>query len=130
MTETPPWGEAEIEFQTKCRDDLIVRALKVLEAWDRQTGQHLYTVLRLRMDHPEMRSEQMAEHLAAAVGKPLDSQWVRKRLHNARRKFAELMLDDVARTLETPTVEDLEEELLDLGLLDYCRSVLKERRGS
>jgi RNA polymerase sigma-70 factor (ECF subfamily) len=127
----PPEGDGgEDGFQTRWRDDLVLGALKALEEWDQQTRQHLHTVLRLRMDQPDWTSEEMARHLAATVGKPLDSQWIRKRLHNARRKFAELLLDDVARTLEMPTVENVEEELVDLGLLEYCRAALKERRGS
>jgi len=118
------------EFDTNLRDEMVGRALKALERSDGQTGQHLHRVLQLRIDHPEMTSEQMAEHLAPIQGKPLTAQWVRKRLFNARRRFAELLLDDVATSLEFPTVESLEEELIDLGLFEYCRSLVRERYGT
>ncbi len=48
-------------------------------------------------------------------------------LHRAREKFAAHLIDDVAQSLTEPTEEQLHEELLDLGLLDYCRSALKKR---
>lgn len=126
VVEDPPLDEER--FQAAWRDEAILRALHALEAWDGQSNQHLYTVLRLRMDHPDLTSEQMAERLAPVVGKPLNSQWIRKRLHNARHKFAELLLDDIAGSLEDPTDENVEEELSDLGLLDYCRTALQLRR--
>jgi hypothetical protein len=49
---------------------------------------------------------------------------VRKRLHYARDKFTELLLQEVLRTLEVATREQLEEELQDLGVLEYCRGAL------
>ena len=40
------------------------------------------------------------------------------------RKFADLLLDEVANSLESKAVADLEEEVIELGLLDYCREAL------
>jgi RNA polymerase sigma-70 factor (ECF subfamily) len=88
----------------------------------------LYAVLRFRADHPEMRSPQMAEELAARLGRPCTPAGVRQALHRAREKFADLLLDEVTHSLEDPTAEHLEQELVDLGLLDYCRPAL-ERHG-
>ena len=39
-----------------------------------------------------------------------------------------LLLDEVTHSLERPAAEELEQELVELGLLDYCRPAL-ERRG-
>ena len=125
LSEPLPPDDADREFETKLRDAMIVRTLKALEEHDERSRQHLYTVLRLRMDQPEMTSDQMAEHLSVALGKSLNAQWVRKRLYHARQKFEVLLLDDVASSLEVPTFENLEEELRDLGLLDRCRSALR-----
>ena len=52
----------------------------------------------------------------------------RQTLHRARKKFAEHLLCEVAHTLESPTQGRLEQELADLGLLEYCRPAL-ERQG-
>jgi RNA polymerase sigma-70 factor (ECF subfamily) len=67
----------------------------------------------------------MAEQLSATLGKPLTAAGVRQTLHRAREKFADLVLEEVLHSLATPTVEQLEEELTELGLLDYCRPALK-----
>ena len=53
---------------------------------------------------------------------------VRQTLHRAREKFGALLLDEVIHSLENPGPEQVEEELAELGLLDYCRPAL-ERRG-
>ena len=71
----------------------------------------------------------MAEQLAPVIGKPVSAEWVRKRLQRARDRFAELLLQEVARSLGAPTEEELEEELLALGLFEYCRSALKPHGG-
>jgi RNA polymerase sigma-70 factor (ECF subfamily) len=117
----------EQAFAEIWRAELMTRAWDALAAVERETGQPLYTVLRLRADHPELRSPQMAERLAANLGTEVTSGWVRKRLFLAREKFNDLLLAQVADSLESPTSEALEEELLDLGLLDYCRSAWERR---
>ena len=53
---------------------------------------------------------------------------VRQTLHRARERFADLLLDEVIQSLDHPDAERLEQELIDLALLEYCRPAL-ERRG-
>jgi hypothetical protein len=48
-------------------------------------------------------------------------------LARSRVKFAELLLDEVATSLERPTHEELAAELRELDLLKYCRSALDRR---
>jgi RNA polymerase sigma factor (sigma-70 family) len=115
-------------FLDSWRKELLDHAWDALNRHQRQTGQPLYTVLRLRADQPELRSAKMAEELTQPLGRPVTADWVRKTLERARSKFADFLLDDVERSLENPTREEVAEELLDLGLLEYCRPVL-ERRG-
>jgi hypothetical protein len=50
---------------------------------------------------------------------------VRQALHRARQKFADLLLEEVAQSVEDPTPEHLERELVELGLFDYCRPALE-----
>jgi hypothetical protein len=40
------------------------------------------------------------------------------------------LLDEVLQTLREPTVETLEDELIDIGLSDYCRPALDELRAA
>jgi RNA polymerase sigma-70 factor (ECF subfamily) len=124
----PEGAESERQFVDSWRDELLARAWAALAEADAATGQHSYAVLRFRADHPEMRSPQLAEGLAARLGRPLTAAGVRQALHRAREKFADLLVDEVAHSLENPTAEQLEEELVELGLLDYCRPAL-DRHG-
>ena len=72
-----------------------------------------------------VRSAQLAARLSAERGKPFTEDGVRQVLHRARRKFAELLVNEVARSLQTAEPGELEWELIELGLLDYCRSALR-----
>jgi RNA polymerase sigma factor (sigma-70 family) len=112
-------------FLESWRDDLLDRAWKKLEQIEHQTGTPLHTVLRYRAEHLETRSAQMAEHLSGSLGKPVSADWVRQVLHRARDKFADLLLGEVEQSLQEPTAERLEEELIDLGLLTYCQPALQ-----
>jgi hypothetical protein len=53
---------------------------------------------------------------------------VRKTLQRARAKYAELLVAEVARSMDDPTPDELEQELIDLELLPFCRSALGRRR--
>jgi RNA polymerase sigma factor (sigma-70 family) len=117
----PDTTASEQEFVALWRQDLVERALRALASHERRTGQQFYTVLKLKMDHPELRSAQMAERLSATLGRPLTETWVRKRLSLARAKLAELLRAEVKQSLRQPTEEQVDEELADLGLLEYCR---------
>jgi RNA polymerase sigma-70 factor (ECF subfamily) len=124
----PSLADSDREFLASWRDDLLARSWAGLEALQAQTGQPYHTVLRFRADHPDLPSPQLAERLGPQLGKPLTAAGVRQTLHRAREKFADLLLDAVAQSLERPTPEQMEQELIDLGLLEYCRPAL-ERRG-
>jgi hypothetical protein len=50
-------------------------------------------------------------------------------LQRSRDGFVEFLLEEVARTQTSPTAEELEEELGELGLLEYCRPHLRAKRG-
>ena len=82
----------------------------------------------MRIENPDMPSSEMAERLTAQLGKPMSPENIRKSLQRAHAKFAELMLDQIADSLDEPTLEDLEAELEALDLLRYCRSTLDHRR--
>jgi RNA polymerase sigma-70 factor (ECF subfamily) len=130
VAESDELAAQEQDFVETWRAELMSRAWAALAASDRQTGQHLHTVLRFRVDHPEVRSPEMAERLAQTVGRPLTAEWVRKRLFLAREKFTDVLLEEVAQSLEESTPDSLQEELIELGLLDYCRSALQRRTQS
>ena len=84
-------------------------------------------MLRLRADHPNLSSRELAIQLGARLGKPMTALGVRQMLHRARERFADLLVEKVAQTLGGPTDERLEEELIDLELYEYCRVALRRR---
>jgi len=125
--EAPSHSELDEQFLVSWRDDLLARSWAALSRIDRQSGQPFYTVLRFRAAHPDLSSGQMADQLSGQMGKPLTAAAVRQILHRARERFAGLLLDEVAQALDQPTVEQLEQELLELGLFEHCRSALLRR---
>jgi RNA polymerase sigma factor (sigma-70 family) len=117
--------DSDRQFVESWCDELLARVWAALARIETKTGQPFYAVLRYRADHPEMRSPQMAVQLTAQLGRPFTAVAVRQTLHRARQKFAALLLEEVAQSVENPTPEHLEQELLELGLFDYCRPALE-----
>jgi RNA polymerase sigma-70 factor (ECF subfamily) len=123
----PATTDSDREFFAGWRAELLARAWDGLARLERRTGQPFHAVLRFRAENPRMRSPELAEHLGRQLGRGLTAAGVRQTLHRAREKFAELLLDEVRQSLDDPTDEELQDELLDLGLLDYCRAALERR---
>jgi RNA polymerase sigma-70 factor (ECF subfamily) len=123
--EAPP---SEEEFLARWREELLDCAWESLKAAEEQTGQPFYTVLRFKAENPRLSSEEMAGQVGALLGRSVTAVALRQTLHRARQKFADLLLEEVARSLETGAPDLIEQELLDLGLLSYCQPALKRRR--
>jgi RNA polymerase sigma factor (sigma-70 family) len=87
-------------------------------------GSIAYTVLRLRADHPDDSSEELAARLSKKVGKPLRTDAVRQQLRRARVRFADLLIAEIGHGLKDATPEKIEEELVALGLLELVRDFL------
>jgi RNA polymerase sigma-70 factor (ECF subfamily) len=122
---TTPGSDSEQEFVNSWRDELMEQTWLALAELEQTTGQPCYTVLRCRTDKPQLSSAELADHLGAQLGKTFTVDGVRQALHRARDKFADLLLAEVSKSLEEPTTQELEQELLDLGLFTYCRSALE-----
>ena len=127
LAANPEEVESDRQFVEGWCDELLARAWAALADSETRAGQPLYAVLRFRADHPEMRSPHMAEQLTALLRRPFTAAGVRQILHRAREKFADLLLDEVAHSLENPTVDRCVEELVELNLFDYCRPALGRR---
>jgi RNA polymerase sigma-70 factor (ECF subfamily) len=126
--ETAPAGEDDQKFLEDWRDELLARAWQGLAEAEGATGQPFYTVLRFRANHPDLHSPEMAGWLSSQFGRPQTALGVRQLLHRARERFADLLLDEVRQSLATPTEEEVAQELLELGLLDYCKPALERSR--
>jgi RNA polymerase sigma-70 factor (ECF subfamily) len=122
-----PAAEAERAFLASWRAELLSRTWRALADDPDKPGQPLYAVLRLRVEQPDLTSAQMAEQLAADLGKPFSAAGVRQLLHRARERFAELLIRETALSLGSHPADQVEQELAELNLLKYCQAVLDRR---
>jgi RNA polymerase sigma-70 factor (ECF subfamily) len=120
---------SEREFIESWRSEILSRTWQALEADSRASDQAYYRVLRFRADHPDQPSADLATQLSAEMGRAVTADWVRQTLRRARDRFADLLLDELAASLEDATPDRLEQELIDLELLSYCQQALDQRRG-
>jgi RNA polymerase sigma-70 factor (ECF subfamily) len=127
-----PHNDAEPDepFLRSWRNELHDRAWAALAAHEQGTRQPFHEVLRLRVDQPKLTSAQMAACLSQRLGRPVTDNWVRQIVLRARAKYVDLLLDEVAASLHDPTDDQLEEELIALGLLSSCREGLRRRADS
>jgi DNA-directed RNA polymerase specialized sigma24 family protein len=123
-------SETDRQFLESWRAELLEQAWKSLAALQQETSQPFHTVLQFRAANPEMRSPEMAERLSAVLAREVNAAWVRQTLHRARERFATFLLEEVRATLDEPTLAQLEDELVILGLHSYCQPVLEQLRAS
>lgn len=116
--------DSDRQFLDTWRATLLNKAWDGLQAEERRSGRLLHTVLHFRAGHPEMRSAQMAEELGKRLGQTFTADWVRKWLRIARDRFAELLMEEVKVSLDRPTPDSVEEELIDLQLFEYCKTAV------
>jgi RNA polymerase sigma factor (sigma-70 family) len=120
-------AEFEQQFIESWRKDLLERAWTALADLEKNTGQPYHTVLRSKVDHPDLASAELAGKLSSKLKKPYTAGAVRQTLQRSRRKYVDYLLTEVRASLHHPTRDDLEQELSDLNLLHYCRPFMKNR---
>jgi RNA polymerase sigma-70 factor (ECF subfamily) len=123
-----PDDSADAEFIKHWRGEILGRTWEALAALEQQSGSLFYTVLRWRVEHPNSPAAELANQLSESLGKPFTEGGMRVTLHRAREKFADLLLDEVARSLQSSDNERIEQELIDLDLLAYCKPALERRK--
>jgi RNA polymerase sigma factor (sigma-70 family) len=110
------------QFLDCWRDVLLGRAWERLAEYQEMIGQPFHTVLRLKADQPDLHSPELADRLSTQLDRPVSAGWVRQVLHRAREKFVEYVRSEVAHSLGHPSVEELDEEMRNLGLWVYCKA--------
>ncbi|RIK79162.1 MAG: hypothetical protein DCC68_13685 [Planctomycetota bacterium] len=104
------------ELIANWREELVTHAWASLA----RLSPKLYEVLLLNAQNPDLSSRDIADRLSARLGKRTTSTAVRVALHRARQKFAQLLVDEVRRSLDAPSDAELIQELRDLRLLGFC----------
>ncbi len=108
-------------FSLAWRESLMQGAWSRLQQLQVQTGKPYFDVLQARVKHPALTTSQLLQRLAdEEVVVPQGSAF-RVFLHRARRRFAALMLEQVTASMENPTDEAIELELIELGLHHFCK---------
>ena len=120
-------AEREQEWLSTWRQAVLDLAWQGLERFQKEHRENIsYTLLRLRADAPDASIGELLDQLTKATGAKLKEPALRQQLRRARLRFAELLLDELARSLDDPTPERIEEELVALELLDYIGDFLPE----
>jgi len=127
----PADAPSETIFVDSWREELIAQAWDALAEVERTRGQPFYTLLKKHSEEPQLRSAQLAEWLTSATSpeQPYTDVAVRKILQRSREKLTGFILDEVAHSLGGATLDEVEEELIELGLFGYCKAALHRRRG-
>jgi RNA polymerase sigma-70 factor (ECF subfamily) len=108
--------------------EMLSQAWRSLAQHQEETHCFYHTVLRLRADRPEERCAELARLAGVRLGKPLSEAAFRQLLRRARAKFADFLVAEVARTLATSDPDTVEQELIELDLLSYCRGSVARLR--
>ena len=117
-------SEEDEQFRVCWRDELLSRAWRNLEERQRQDGLPFAAVLRYGCEKPKVRSEAVARHFSKQTGRNITATNVRKTRMLARQFFEDALLVEVAQTLEDPSIDNLEEELCELGIHTWCLKAL------
>lgn len=99
------------------REGLLERAWRSLERKEHaQPESPVYSVLHLATLNPQATPAMLAVQINTDFGLQVNEATVQESLPVARALFAQLVADEVAETLESPTSEDVKREILQLGL--------------
>ena len=113
-------AEGEPDFTATWREELLERTWKSLG----EANRSYHAALLLRVENPDMPSPELADALRVQLGRNINAGLARKTIQRAQGKFAQLLLEEVKRTLETPSDAEVKAELEELNLLRYCQSLL------
>jgi hypothetical protein len=83
-----------------------------------------YTTLRTRVEMADASYDDLAPLLGKLLAREITPKNARVLVHRARDRFAQLLINCVADTLESPRRETIEAELAELRLLPYCKDLL------
>jgi len=121
-----PGEEADHLWLVEWRSCLLDRTWKVLRTLqDRGSSSGPYfTILQIAVQNPSDTSTQLAARAEVQLGKPMRADTFRQQLRRARRRFAEILRDEVVNTLDDPTPEALVDEFIDLGILEFMRDYI------
>ena len=96
--------EADRQFIESWRDEILAQSWEALANIDKSRGTNHYVVLRVRVDNPKTTSAVMVQKVNELLQgrKTYGADGFRKALQRARELFANILVDEVAHSLENP----------------------------
>jgi RNA polymerase sigma-70 factor (ECF subfamily) len=126
---TLPPSQAEETWMSEWHRCIMDRALNALHHHQRQSpGNLAHTTLTVRLEHPDADSAFLAAETSRHCGRTIRPDAYRQHLRRARGLLARFLVDEVVRTLDSPTPQQIEEELIAVGLMAYVRPYLSPPR--
>jgi RNA polymerase sigma-70 factor (ECF subfamily) len=122
LDDAPPAHHAWIAEWRRCVLDRAWEGL--FRHQKRSPGNLCHTVLRVASEHSGEESAALAGRVSVLAGRALGTAAFRKQLSRARHRFAELVIMEVSQTLAEPTPDQIESELVELGLFPHVRDFL------
>jgi DNA-directed RNA polymerase specialized sigma24 family protein len=126
-----PAGEEEM-FREEWVKELMNHAWTRFRRVCESRGQQHYEVLLQKARSPELRSQQLADNLSKALGKPISAANIRQMLHRGQEMLSDCFLEELQKSLgedadQRASADRLEQELIDLGMLDSARREALQR---
>lgn len=118
---------ADREWQISWRECVLQNTWNALRDHQKTSkGNLFHACLRAFVEHDDEDSPSLAARVSEATGRSLSAEAFRKQLSGARRRFGELLIEEVSRTISNVTPELLGEELRDLDLMKYVKALLPD----
>jgi len=118
---------ADREWQVSWRECVLQNTWNALRDHQRKSkGNQFHACLKAFVEHDDEDSPTLAARVSAASGQTLSAEAFRKQLSGARRRFGELLIEEVSRTISNVTPELLGEELRDLDLMKYVKALVPD----
>lgn len=115
----------EEEWLSRWRRVVLAGTWEALENHQQEhPGNLCFTSLRTLVDYPDENSSHLAARVSRACGRTIQPEAFRKQVSRARRLFAEILIAETSRTLDDPTPLEVEEELIEIGVMKYVRPFL------
>lgn len=125
LSHVPSESAADREWDDSWRECVLQNTWNALRDHQKKSkGNLFHTVLKASVEHSNEDSSMLAARVSVVSGQILSPESFRKQLSRARQRFGELLIEEVSRTITNVTPELLAEELHDLDLMKYVKSLL------
>jgi RNA polymerase sigma-70 factor (ECF subfamily) len=112
--------ELDSMFRENWRREILRQTWMKLNESGSESGQRFFIILQTRTQFPDLSSTELAEVLSDRLGTQVNSDWVRQNLKRARERFTALLRSEIALTLDTGDMSEVNQELVELDLKKYC----------